>query len=122
VNLAAHERFREGEFAHNAYLGSLAELGPLGLLLFVSILGATALSLRRTARRARAAGDSFLRSVGNAVLVGLLAFSASSLLLSTETSRALWMIVGLSLALPAMVAPPPTRAASPEANLAQAPT
>jgi O-antigen ligase len=106
VNLAAHMRFRQGgEFVHSAYLGSLAELGPLGLVLFVGILGATARSLRRTARRARAAGDPFIRSVANALLVGLLAFSASSFLLSTETSRALWLMVGLSLALPAMVVP-----------------
>lgn len=119
VNLAAHARFREGEFAHSAYLGSLAELGPLGLAFFVGILGATARSLRRTARRARASGDAFLRSVANAVLVGLLAFSASSILLSTETSRALWLIVGMSLALPGMVAPPPSRTTSPEAAVAE---
>ncbi|MGH2556940.1 MAG: O-antigen ligase family protein [Actinomycetota bacterium] len=122
VNLAAHARFRDGEFAHSAYLGSLAELGPLGLLLFVGVLGAAALSLRRTARRAIASGDSFIRSVANAVLVGLLAFSASSILLSTETSRALWLIVGLSLALPGMVAPPSPRAVSPEPTVAQAST
>lgn len=106
VNLAAHLRFREGgEFVHNAYLGSLAELGPIGLVLFVGILGATARSLRRTARRARNLGDSFLRSVANALLVGLVAFSVSSFLLSTETSRVLWLIVGLSLALPGIVQP-----------------
>lgn len=114
VNLAAHLRFREGgEFVHNAYLGSLAELGPLGLVLFVGILYATATSLRRTARRAKAVGDSFLRSVANALLVGLLAFSLSSVLLSTETSRSLWMIVGMSLALPGLIAAPRLREASP---------
>ena len=107
VNLAAHARFRDsGEYVHNAYLGSLAELGPIGLVLFVGILGAAARSLRRTARRARAVGDGFLRSVANALLVGLLALAASSFLLSTETSRALWLMVGMSLALPRMVAPP----------------
>jgi O-antigen ligase len=106
VNLAAHIRFRDGgEFVHNAYLGSLADLGPLGLALFVGILGATARSLRRTARRARAVDDPFLRSVANALLVGMIAFSVSSVLLSTETSRVLWLIVGLSLALPGIVQP-----------------
>lgn len=121
VNLQAHMRFREGEFAHSAYLGSLAELGPLGLGLFVGILGGTAWSLRRTARRARASGDTFVRSVANAVTVGLVAFSASSILLSSETSRALWLIVGLSLALPGMVAPP-SPATMPEEAGAETPT
>jgi putative inorganic carbon (HCO3(-)) transporter len=104
VNLAAHLRFRNGgEFVHNAYLGSLAELGPLGLALFVGILAVTARSLRRTARRARALDDPFTRSVANGLLVGLTAFSISSFLLSTETSRVLWLIVGMSLALPRII-------------------
>lgn len=110
VNLRAHLRFRDGgEFVHSAYIGSLAELGPLGLALFVGILGATARSLRRTARRAKAVGDSFLLSVANALLVGLIAFSLSSLFLSTETSRGMWVIVGLSLAIAGMVEVPGTR-------------
>ncbi|HYT80870.1 MAG TPA: O-antigen ligase family protein [Actinomycetota bacterium] len=125
VNLRAHLRFREGgEFVHNAYLGSLAELGPLGLALFVGILAATGRSLRRTARRARAVGDSFLRSVANALLIGLLAFSLSSVLLSTETSRSLWLIVGMSLALPRLISPPRPEAVSAEvdgADLSTAP-
>jgi O-antigen ligase len=123
VNLAAHLRFREGgEFVHNAYIGSLAELGPLGLVLFVGILGATGRSLRRTARRAKAAGDSFLRSVANALLIGLLTFALSSFLLSTETSRALWLIVGLSLALPRLIASPWPEDASGELHGTHVPT
>jgi hypothetical protein len=59
--------------------------------------------LRRTARRAKAIDDAFTRSVANGLLVGLAAFSISSFLLSTETSRVLWLIVGLSLALPRIV-------------------
>jgi hypothetical protein len=39
-------------------------------------------------------------------LVGLVAFAASSLLLSTETSRGLWLIVGLALALPSLARVP----------------
>lgn len=109
VNLQQHLRFRDrGEFVHNAYLGSLAELGPFGLAFFVGVLGATARSLKRTARRAKAGGDPLIRSVANALLVGLLALSVSSLLLSTETSRVLWFIVGMSLALPGLIAVQPT--------------
>ena len=43
VNLLGHLRFRnDGEPVHNAYLETLAELGPLGLLLFLGILISTA--------------------------------------------------------------------------------
>jgi putative inorganic carbon (HCO3(-)) transporter len=106
VNLLAHLRFREGgEFVHSAYLGSLAELGPLGLVLFVGILAAAARSLKRTASRAKAADDPFVRAVANALLVALLALAVSSALLSMETSRSLWLIVGMSLGLPGMITP-----------------
>jgi O-antigen ligase len=102
VDLASHLRFatRAGEYVHNAYLGSLAELGPIGLVLFIAIFLSTFRSLQRTAAEARATGDLFIRSVANALLVGLFAFALSSLVLSTETSRILWMIVGISLSLP----------------------
>jgi O-antigen ligase len=106
VNLLSHLRFRdEGEPVHNAYLETLAELGPLGLILFLGILFATARALVRTARRARAAKDRFVRSVANALLIALIGFSASSVLLSTENSRGLWLIVGVSLTLPGMIRP-----------------
>jgi O-antigen ligase len=105
VDLQSHLRFavREGEFVHNAYLGSLAELGPVGLGLFLGILGAAAARFRRTAREARAAGRSFERSVAGGLLLSLLALALASALLSTETSRVLWVLVGLSLALPGLV-------------------
>jgi len=94
--------FCTGQPVHNAYLESLVELGIPGLLLFVGILGATAFSLLRTARRASAAGDAFLASASVALVVGLAGLAVASFALSTETTRAPWMIVGLSLALPAL--------------------
>ena len=94
--------FCTGQPVHDAYLESLAELGIPGLLLFVGILGATGFSLIRTARGAGREGDRFLASTSVALVVGLAALAVASFALSTETSRATWMIVGLSLALPGM--------------------
>ena len=105
VDLQRHLRFAGlGEYVHNAYLGSLAELGPVGLFLFLGMLLAAFRTLWRTANRAAAAGDVFKRSVANALIVALLSFSVSSFLLSTETSRTLWTIVGITVALAAMTA------------------
>jgi O-antigen ligase len=105
VNLPFHLAFRlrPGEFVHDAYLGTLAELGPLGLLSFLGILVASARTLRRTAVRAGRAGEPFLRAVSNGLVLSLLGFSVASLFLSSETSRALWFVFGLSLALPSLV-------------------
>jgi O-antigen ligase len=108
VFLLAHLRYQDypGQEVHNTYLESLVELGIPGLLLFLALLGAAARSLVRSARRARAAGDRFIEGVATASLIGLAAFSVSSFTISTETSRALWLLIGLSLALSAMTAPP----------------
>jgi O-antigen ligase len=101
VGLEEHLRFVEtGEYVHNAYLGSLAELGPLGLAAFLGILFCAARSLRITARLGREAGNDLVTSCANALFVGLLAFCVSSVFLSTETSRSLWLLIGLSVALP----------------------
>lgn len=93
-----------GKPVHNVYLESLTELGPLGLLLFLGLLIATARSLRRTGRRSRARGDRFMLTVSRALLVALASYAVGSIFLPTVTSRTLWMIVGLSLALAEMVA------------------
>ncbi len=68
----------------------------------LGLLIAPAASLRRTSRRAAAAGLPFVRSVANALLLGLLAFAVAATLLSAETSRILSLVVGLSVVLPRM--------------------
>lgn len=103
VNLEEHLRFvGSGEYVHNAYLGSLAELGPLGLAAFLGILVAAARSLRATGARAREQEGDLVASVANALFVSLIAFCVSSVFLSTETSRSLWLLIGLSVALPSI--------------------
>lgn len=103
VNLEEHLRFVDsGEYVHNAYLGSLAELGPLGLAAFLGVLYYAARSLRATGRRARAAENDLVAACANALFVSLLAFCVSSVFLSTETSRSLWLLIGLSIALPSI--------------------
>jgi O-antigen ligase len=46
-----------GAEAHNLYLGTAAELGIPGLVLYLGIMGSTALLLRRTAKRAFEVGE-----------------------------------------------------------------
>lgn len=103
VNLEEHLRFlNSGEYVHNAYLGSLAELGPAGLVAFLGILFGAARSLRATGRRGRDRPDDLAASCANALFVSLIAFGVSSVFLSTETSRSLWLMIGLSIALPSI--------------------
>ena len=85
--------------AHNTYLGTSAELGIPGLTLLLGMIFASAASLRRTSKRARAAGAHFLGRISHALFLGLCSWAVTSVFLSGETARMLWILVGLSLAL-----------------------
>jgi O-antigen ligase len=100
VDFSAYALRPTGQYVHNAYLESLTELGPIGLVLFLGILVTTAASLLSTARRAARAGAMFLSSFARALLVSLAAFAFASFFLSSETERAFWILLGLSVVLP----------------------
>jgi O-antigen ligase len=97
--------------AHQTYLGTAAELGYTGLLLYLAVLISTGLTLRRTAKRAAAAGAPFVGRVAHALMLGLVTWACTAAFLSTETARMFWIIVGLSLALPRLL-PQPEEAGS----------
>ena len=105
VDLDVQQIREEGDYfvAHNSYLGTVAELGFIGLLLYLGVMVATALSLRRTTQRATAAGAPFIGRVSHALLLGLVSWAVTSFFLSGETSRMFWIIIGLSLALPRLI-------------------
>lgn len=85
---------------HNAYLGTTADLGLVGLVLYLGLLISTVLFLRRTAKEAQEAGQPFIGRVANALVLGLVAWMITSFFLSTETSRAFFIVLGIGLALP----------------------
>jgi hypothetical protein len=72
-------------------------------VLFTSLLVSTGLLLRRTARRAAAIGDALVARIGNALIFSLVAYSISSVFLSAERARPLWIVIGLALALPKLL-------------------
>jgi putative inorganic carbon (HCO3(-)) transporter len=91
------------EEVHNVFLGTATELGIPGLAIFLGLLLSTGLALRRTARRAREAGALFISSVANALIIGLVGWCAGSMFIETETSRPLWILIGMTLALPKLI-------------------
>jgi O-antigen ligase len=107
ASVRAYDLHVQGEHAHNAYIGTAAELGIPGLMLFLGLLVSTALALRRTAARARARDASFVARVANALTISLVGWAIASIFLTTETSRPLWIVVGIALALPKFVANDP---------------
>ena len=89
--------------AHSAPIGTFAEIGLIGLLLLCGMVVSTGVFLRQTARRAFAAGADFVGRVANALVLSLIGWALSSLFIQTETSRPLWIIIGLALALPRLI-------------------
>jgi O-antigen ligase len=112
VDLDVQQMRQEGDYfvAHNTYLGTAAELGLVGLFLYLGLLLSTGFYLRRTAARAAAAGAPFVGRVAHALLLGLVTWAVTSFFLSGETARMLWIIVGLSLALPKLIPREPSEA------------
>ena len=103
VDLTHYELRPGGAEAHNLYLGTAAELGFPGLVLYLGIMGSTALTLRRTAKRAFEVGDHFIGRVANALILSVLGWAITSIFITTETTRAFWIVVGLALALPKLL-------------------
>jgi O-antigen ligase len=109
---------KEGDnfVAHNTYLGTAAELGIPGLLMYLGLMISTGITLRRTALKAHAAGAHFVGRVSHGLMLGLVAWSATCVFLSAESARMFWIIVGLSLALPKLIperSPPDEAPAAP---------
>jgi O-antigen ligase len=98
------------EQVHNTFLGQLAELGIPGLILFLGLLASTLRMLRRTAAEARRAGEFFVNRVANALFLGIIAWCVGAFFISAETSRPIWIAIGICLALPKLL---PTEAPAP---------
>ena len=123
ANLEAHTLFsrRAGEEVHQTYLGTLTELGPLGLLLFLVLLVATGHGFVRAARQARGVGNDFLRFVSNGAVLALLAYVVSANFISAEISgRILWLLVGFSVLLPTLASTQTSLESGRESRAAQA--
>jgi O-antigen ligase len=106
VDFSAYRLRQSGQVAHSAYLGSLAELGVIGLALFMLVLVSAVTTLRAAARTALARSDAFVAAAAQALLVAMGGFLLISVFLSTETDRALWVLLGVALALARIAASP----------------
>lgn len=89
----------EPKVAHNTYLNVLAELGVIGLVLFLSIVVYSLRSALRAARTFAAAGDIDMEIVSRALLVALIGFLVASFFGSREYSKQLWLLLSLGPAL-----------------------
>jgi O-antigen ligase len=88
--------------AHNTYLHVLAELGVLGALAFLGLIGFALASGLRAARAFERHQDASMEMLSRAWLVALAGVLAADLFLSAEFSKQLWVLLALGPCLLAM--------------------
>jgi O-antigen ligase len=104
VDLSNFRLRSNGLYAHSAYIETLAEIGIPGLVLFLGLLVSSARAMRRAAVAAQQAGAVFTARLANALLISFIGWAIASLFLSSETSRPPWIVIGMCLALPKLLA------------------
>ena len=85
--------------AHNTYLQLLAELGIVGLLLFLTIVASVLRFAARAARMFLAAGDSEMATLSQAILIAIVGYLIASFFDSREFSSDLWLLMSLAAAM-----------------------
>jgi O-antigen ligase len=88
--------------AHNTYLGILAELGIVGLVLFLIILGFALTTTVKAMRSFARQNDTQMEIISRALFVALIGLLAAACFGSREFSKQLWMLMSLGPALLAM--------------------
>lgn len=104
--------------AHNVYLEVLAELGVVGLALFMTILGFCIRHMHRAAQAFSRLGDRQLELIARAVLVATLATLAADFFASEQFSKQLWLLLALGPALAAIAQRAEERQAEPRLGAA----
>ncbi len=87
------------QVAHNTYLGVLAELGLVGLGLFLTLIVFSLTSSLRAARNFRVRGDIGSEALARAYAVALVGALAADFFISQELNKQLWLLLGFGPAL-----------------------
>ena len=93
--------------AHNIYLQVLSELGIIGLVPFVMILGFSLSCALRAARAFERRKDRGMELMARAVFLGLVGILSADFFASEQFSKQLWLLLGLAPALLAIASRSP---------------
>ncbi len=85
--------------AHNIYLHILAEMGIIGLALFLTVLGLALRCAIRAVSLFRASGQRSLEILGRALVISLVGILTADFFVSDQYSKQLWLLLALCPAL-----------------------
>jgi len=83
------------KIAHNIYLEMLADMGIVGLVAFLSIIGSALAAAWRAAQAFERSGDLALELMSRCVILALIGFMASDFFISGQFEKQLWLVVAL---------------------------
>ena len=89
----------EPAVAHNLYLQILAELGIVGLVLFLGVIGASLWASVKAAWSFSRTGAQSMELISRAVVISMVAVLAADFFLSNQFDKRLWLLVALGPAL-----------------------
>lgn len=81
--------------AHNVYLEIWAEMGIVGLALFLALAGTSLGCAMRAAGVFRRAGDSQMELLARAAAIAVVVILAADFFISDQFSKQLWLLMGL---------------------------
>jgi O-antigen ligase len=81
--------------AHNIYLEILAEMGVIGLALFLSVIVMSVGAAVKAVRIFTARGDRSLEILGRALVLAITGMLAADFFVSDEYSKQLWMLLAM---------------------------
>jgi O-antigen ligase len=87
---------------HNVYIGLLAELGVVGLGLYLALLATCMAAAAKAARRFEARAELQAAALAQATVVAILGSAVASFFISNPTDGRTWILLGLGPALLAM--------------------
>jgi O-antigen ligase len=90
----------ENREAHSLYLQIAAEMGLLGILVFVALAIMLARAVAAARRRFLAGAEQDLAGLAAAVGIGWVGYAVTALFLHDGLPRQLWLMVGITMALP----------------------
>lgn len=82
------------QVAHNTYLEILTELGIVGLVLFLTIIGFSLTSSLRAAHNFRIRGDPGSEALARGFTIALIGTLVADFFISQELNKQLWLLLG----------------------------
>jgi O-antigen ligase len=99
INLPRADLVVRPELVHNSYLQVLVELGAVGLLAFLAVIGFSLLLGVRAARAFERAGDWQLEMLSRGIVIGTVAMLTAYVFATNQYEKQLWLLLGVGPAL-----------------------